>query len=194
MSNQTITAGGGPATVPKAASLSPGLFIIFALMLAMAVVSVAYAVSMIGFIGDDGYFLAYASLCTTVPIVAAVDQYLPFLIAAGWAVCLWLGLRRSAAFRRATNTMALVSIFYAAADVILGPFTFRVGPADFNPDSVACGRWPRAVTDRDDLQVMQLDWLNLPISTFGLSLIVFSMTIFIYLKVSRRAAMVYRPR
>lgn len=194
MTNRTITANQTetPEAAPKpAAPLSVGIFVIFAFMLVMAVVSVAYAVSMIGFLGDGGYFLAYASLCGTVPVVAAIDQFLPFLVAGGWVFVIWLGLTRNRRFRRATSFMSLASLVYGSADMILGPFTFRVGPADFDPDSVQCGRWPRSLSQEYDLQVMQIDWFGLPISTFALSLIFLSLAILVYMRVSRSARAIY---
>ncbi len=168
--------------------LSVGLFIIFAMMLWLVVVSVAYAVAMIGFLADGGYFLSYGSLCRTVPMVAGIDRFAPFLVAAIWLGAIYFGVTRNQRFYRYVFAASLLSIIYGALDVVIGPFTFRVGPADFDPSSVVCGRWPRAVSQLPDLHVLQMDWLGLPISAFGLSLVLIGLTIFVYLRISRRVS------
>lgn len=183
--------GGGVTAAPARPGLSIGLYLTFALMVAIALVSVSYAVSMIGFLADDGYFIAYSSLCDTVPIVAALDQFVPFVLAAMWLGCIYLGATRDYRFVRATIVTALISVAYGAANVVLGPFTFRVGPADFDPASATCGRWPRDLTGRD-LEMMQIDWLGTPISTFAVALIFGGMFVYVYLRVSKKVRAVYR--
>lgn len=182
-----------PAASAPPGNLSVGLFVIFLMMAAMVVVSVAYAVTMMQFLADGGYFIAYSSLCSTVPIMATIDQFLPFLVAGAWVWCIYLGVSRNPRFKRTAIVTSLLALSYGALNVILGPFTFRVGPADFDPSTVTCGRWPRSLTGRTDLEVLQIDWLGLPITTFALSLIFLSLTIYVYLRVSRRVAAVYRP-
>ncbi len=151
MSDQS-TAAEAPAPVASdRGGLSIGLFIIFAMMLWLAVVSVSYAVTMIGFLGDGGYFLSYGSLCGTVPTVASIDQFVPFFLAAMWGVAIYLGFAKSPRFYRYSFIATLVSIIYGAIDIVTGPFTFRVGPASFDPTSVTCGRWPRDITQLPDL-------------------------------------------
>lgn len=199
MTDRATTASGKdaqptkPAVTAPPGNLSIGLFVIFAMMVVMAVVSIAYAVTMMQFLADDGYFLAYSSLCGTVPVMATVDQFAPFLVAGAWVWCIYLGVTRNPRFKRTSIVVSLLALTYGAVNVVLGPFTFRVGPTDFDPASATCGRWPRSVTDRTDLEILRIDWLGLPITVFALSLIFLSLTIYVYLRVSRRVTAVYRP-
>lgn len=194
MNDQSTAAEAPSKAAPGKSGLSIGLFIIFAMMLWLAVVSVSYAVAMIGFLADGGWFLSYGSLCGTVPLVAGLDRFLPFLVAAMWAGALYHGLAKNPRFYRYTFIATLVSIAYGAVDIVMGPFTFRVGPAGFDPSTVTCGRWPRDITQLPDLSIMQIDWLGLPISVFGLSMVLIGMTIFVYLRISRRVSRTYgRP-
>ncbi len=91
------------------------------------------------------------------------------------------------------RTVALVSIAYGAANIVMGPFTFRVGPANVDPATLTCGRWPRDVTQAPGLEVLQLDWLNMPISIFGLSMVLVCLGIFVFARVSKRVAAIYKP-
>ncbi len=145
------------------------------------------------FLGEGGYFLAYGSLCSTVPIVATLDQFVPFILAGLWGGAIYLGLSRSPRFYRYVRTVALVSIAYGAANIVMGPFTFRVGPANVDPATLTCGRWPRDVTQAPGLEVLQLDWLNMPISIFGLSMVLVCLGIFVFARVSKRVAAIYKP-
>ena len=183
-----------PASQPieRKAGLSVGLFLAFAVMVWLVVVSVSYAASMITFLGDSGYFLAYGSLCGTVPVVSGIDRFVPFLLAAIWLGAIFLGVTKSQRFYHYVRVASLLSIIYGAVNIALGPFTFRVGPASVDPSSLRCGRWPRDITQSSDLTVMQIDWLNMPISVFGTSLLALSLGIFVYVRVSKRVARVYR--
>jgi hypothetical protein len=92
--------------------------------------------------------------------------------------------------------LVVISVAYAVSmiDIVIGTFTFRVGPADFDPSTAVCGRWPRDVTQLPDLSVMHIDWLGMPISIFGLSLLFLGLTVFVYLRISRRVKATYRHR
>ena len=182
-----------PTPQPKASNsgLSVGLFVVFFIMAWLVLVSVSYAVAMIGFLGDGGYFLAYGSLCGTVPIVAGLDRFVPFILAALWLVAIYFGLSKSPRFYRYVRTLSLASIAYGAVSIVMGPFTFRVGPADVDPSTLTCGRWPRDVTQAPGLEVMRIDWLDMPISVFGLSMVLLCLGIFVYARVSKRVAAVY---
>jgi len=185
---------GGSGSAPAQQSqvgLSVGVYLVFAVMALIALVSASYAVAMIGFLGDGGYFISYSYLCNTVPTVAALDQFLPIAIAAMWAGCIYLGLARDFRFAVAARTTALISLAYAAINIVLGPFTFRVGPADFDPDSVTCGRWPRSVTNQE-LEMMQIDWLGVSISAFPVTLIFGGLFVYVFLRLSKRVRAVYR--
>ena len=190
------TAGARPDAGKKAPGspdrdLSVGLFIVFVVMGATALVSAAYAASMIGFLADDGYFIAYSYLCDTVPTVAFLDQILPFVLAAAWAGCIYLGVTRDYRFAAAARVKAIASLTYAAISVVLGPFTFRVGPSDVDTAALTCGRWPRDITSRE-LELMQIDWLGLPISAFPVTLIVGGLFVYVFLRLSKRVRTVYR--
>jgi hypothetical protein len=178
-------------TVKHQPGLSVGLFAAFLIMAWLAVVSIFHALSMIRFVSEDGYFLAYGALCGTVPVVSGIDRFLPFLIAAMWLGAIYLGLVKSPRFFRYVRLVSLVSILYGAANIILGPFTFRVGPAVADQSALRCGRWPRDITQASDLAVLQIDVLNMPISVFGTSLLFLSLGIFVYARVSKRVARVY---
>jgi hypothetical protein len=173
-------------------SLPAWLLVAFVLMILQMVVSISYAITMNGFAADGGYFLAYGSLCATVPIVAEIDRFAPFLLAVLWLGCIYLGLTREPRFYRVTVVTSLVSIAYGGLTTVMGPFSFAVGPEDFDPTTVVCGRWPRDVTQRPDLEVLHLDWLNAPITIFGLSMIVVSLAIYVYLRTSKRVGAIYR--
>ena len=193
MSDNAI-AGATQGNAPAASDpgLSVGLFVAFAVMAWLALVSVVYAISMIGFLGEGGWFLAYGSLCDTVPVVAAIGQFVPFVVAASWIGAIYFGLTKSPRFYRYVRTVSVLTIAYGAVDVFLGPFTFRVGPADVDPATLTCGRWPRDITQLPDLQVMQLDMLAMPISVFGVSLIILGLGIYVFSRVSRRVMLVYK--
>ena len=47
----------------------------------------------------------------------------------------------------------------------------RVGPADVDPSTLICGRWPREVSQRLDLDIMRMDLFGMPIAVFALSLV-----------------------
>ena len=177
--------------IERQPGLSVGLFASFLIMGWLVVVSVFYAASMIRFVGDGGYFLAYGSLCGTVPVVSGIDRFLPFLIAIMWLGAIYLGLSKSPRFYRYVRSVSLLTILYGSANIILGPFTFRVGPSDVDPSGLRCGRWPRDITQSPDLAVMQIDVLNIPISVFGTSLVFLALGIFVYAGVSKRVARVY---
>ena len=181
-----------PTATPQQGSLPVWMLIFFVLMVFQALVSVSYAVTMNGFAADSGYFLAYGSLCSTVPVVAEIDRFGPFLIAGLWLVCLYLGISRSQRFYRFALTTALVSIAYGATTTVIGPFSFRVGPSEFDPATLNCGRWPRDITQLPDLAILQMDWLGLPITIFGLSMVIVSLAVYVYLRTSRRARAIYR--
>jgi hypothetical protein len=168
------------------------MLIFFVLMAFLALVSVSYAVTMNGFAADSGYFLAYGSLCSTVPVVAEIDRFGPFLIAALWLVCLYFGISRSRRFYRFALTTALVSIAYGAMTTVIGPFSFRVGPSEIDPATLNCGRWPRDIMQLPDLTILQMDWLGMPITIFGLSMVIVSLAVYVYLRTSRRARAIYR--
>ena len=168
------------------------LFIAMVLMLGLAVIGVAYALSMMRFLADGGYFLSYGSLCSTVPTMAAADRLVPLLLAGAWLFCVYLGFSYSRLFYRVTETTALVSIAYGVAGFVMGPFTFRVGPIDVDPSTLRCGRWPIEIRTDPGLEVMQIEWLNVPISTFALSMVIVSLVIFVYLRSSKRVFALYR--
>jgi hypothetical protein len=178
-------------TIEHQPGLSVGLFAAFLIMAWLVVVSVFHAVSMIRFVSEDGYFLAYGALCGTVPVISGIDRFLPFLIAAMWLGAIYLGLVKSLKFYRYVRSVSLLSLLYGAANIVLGPFTFRVGPSDVDQSALRCGRWPRDITQSSDLAVMQIDVLNMPISVFGTSLLFLSLGIFVYARVSKRVARVY---
>lgn len=181
-----------PRSSAVGAALPAWLLVAFVLMIYQLVVSVSYAITMNGFAADGGYFLAYGSLCTTVPIVAEIDRFAPFFLAVLWLGCIYLGLTREPRFYRVTVVTSLLSIAYGALTTIMGPFSFAVGPEDFDPTTVVCGRWPRDITQRPDLEVLHLDWPNVPITSFGLSMIVVSLAIYVYLRTSKRVRAIYR--
>jgi hypothetical protein len=183
-----------PPSPAATAALPAWLLVAFVLMILQLVVSVSYAITMNGFVADDGYFLAYGSLCTTVPIVAEIDRFAPFFLAVLWLGCVYLGLTREPRFYRVSVVTSLVSIAYGALTTIMGPFSFAVGPTDFDPTTVRCGRWPRDITQRLDLEVLHLDWPNVPITAFGLSMIVVSVAIYVYLRSSKRVHAIYRKQ
>jgi hypothetical protein len=189
--DETGKSAGPPSTAANAA-LPAWLLVAFVLMIFQLIVSVSYAITMNGFVADGGYFLAYGSLCTTVPIVAEIDRFAPFFLAVLWLGCIYLGLTREPRFYRVTVVTSLLSIAYGGLTTIMGPFSFAVGPTDFDPTTATCGRWPREVTQRPDLDVLHLDWLSAPITTFGLSMIVVSVAIFVYLRTSKRVRAIYR--
>ena len=85
-------------TIKRQPGLSVGLFAAFLIMAWLVVVSVFHALSMIRFVSEDGYFLAYGALCGTVPVISGIDQFLPFLIAALWLGAIYFGLTKSPRF------------------------------------------------------------------------------------------------
>ena len=190
IADQDATTSGSSAPL-RQSSLPIWLLIFFVLMIFQAVVSVSYAITINGFNADGGYFLAYGSLCATVPVVAEIDRFAPFLLAAMWVSCIYVGSTRSTRFPRATVVTSLVSIAYGSLNIVAGPFSFRVGPSDFDPGTVTCGRWPRDVTQREGLEILQLDWPNMPITVFGLSMVIGSLAVFIYLRTSKRIRAAY---
>jgi hypothetical protein len=193
MSDNTVTDQEEVRTAapPRQPSMPVWLLIFFVLMAFQVVVAISYAVTMNGFAADGGYFLAYGSLCTTVPVVAEIDRFAPFLLAALWAGCIYLGVTRSPRFRRAAMTTSLISIAYGALTIVAGPFSFRVGPAAFDPATLTCGRWPRDVTQSEGLQILQLDWFGLPITWFGLGMVFISLALYVYLRTSPRLRAIY---
>ena len=191
----TVTSDANPAPPPeplRQQSVPAWLWVMFVLMLGLAVLSVAYAASMIRFLSEGGYFIAYGSLCNTVPIMTGLDRFAPLVLAAAWLGVIFFGVTKSHLFYRSAVTVSLTSIIYGATDLVLGPFTFRVGPADFDPATVECGRWPLAIRGDTSLEIMRMAWLNVPIGTFSLSMVVVAMTIFVCIRISRRVSAVYR--
>lgn len=194
MSDKTVDQPRARNSATSGMGFSLGLTVILAIMVWFVVVSIAYAIAMIRFLGDGGWFLAYGSLCDVTPVMASLDRFLPFLVAGIWIGAIYLAVTRSPRFRRFAITASLLSIAYGAVDIVLGPFTFRVGPAGYDPATLTCGRWPREITQSPDLAVMQIDWLGMPISVFGLSLVLLSLTIYVVLRLSKRIRLIYSAR
>jgi hypothetical protein len=195
MSDKTLTGDSNVGAVePPAApvrALPFWLLFFFAVMVFQAFISVVYAITINRFLADGGYFLAYGSLCSPLSIMQEVDRFAPFVLAAYWLGCIYLGLTRSVLFYRATILAAVISLTYGAIDMVIGPLTFRVGPADVDPSTLTCGRWPNpvrlAATD-----ILQLDWPHWPITVFAISMVFASLTIYVYLRMSRGVRRVYR--
>ena len=191
----TVSSDTNPAPPPaplRQQSVPAWLWVMFVLMLGLAVLGATYATSMSRFLSEGGYFIAYGSLCNTVPIMAGLDRFAPLVLTAAWLGVIFFGVTKSHLFYRSAVTVSLVSIIYGAADLVVGPFTFRVGPADIDPATMECGRWPLAIRGDTSLEIMRMDWLNVPIGTFPLGMVLVAMTIFVYLRISRRVAAVYR--